>query len=207
MGKSGISGLYAVTPDTPDTDRLCKIVGYALSSGTRCLQYRNKTADHRLRLIQSKAVQAVCRQYDVPLIINDHLDIAREIDADGLHVGRRDTPIIEARKLLGRNKIIGASCYNRLEWAIAAEKAGADYAAFGAFYPSVTKTDTVQATATLLDQARKQLRIPIVAIGGINLNNAEILIMHGCDTIAVSQALFGAEDIRSTAWNFSRLFS
>jgi thiamine-phosphate pyrophosphorylase len=201
-----VRGLYVITPDTTDTSQLCKMVGCVLSGGARFIQYRNKTASSQLRLTQSRAIYLLCKQHRVPLIINDHLDIALEIDADGLHVGQNDTSIMEVRDTLGRNKIVGASCYNHLSLAVEAEKAGADYVAFGAFYPSATKADAARASISLLDEAKKTLSIPIVAIGGINLSNAQNLIVHGCDSIAVSQALFSAQDIRSTAQHFSRLF-
>lgn len=203
---SGISGLYAITPDTTDTNQLCKMVGRAISGGARFIQYRNKAASSQLRLAQSRAIYLLCKKYRVPLIVNDHLDLALEIDADGLHIGQSDTSIMEARDILGQDKIVGASCYNQLSLAVEAEKTEANYVAFGAFYPSVTKVDVVQASTSLLDEAREILTIPIVAIGGINLNNAENLIAHGCDAIAVSQALFSAQDVRSAAQHFSRLF-
>jgi thiamine-phosphate pyrophosphorylase len=202
-----ISGLYAITPDTTDTSQLCRMVDCVLSGGARFIQYRNKTASSRLRLTQSRAIYLLCKKHRVPLIINDHLDLALEIGADGLHVGQNDTSIMEVRDVLGRDKIVGVSCYNQLSLAVEAEKAGANYVALGAFYPSATKADAARASISLLDETKKTLNIPIVAIGGINLNNAENLIVHGCDAIAVSQALFSTRDVRSTAQHFSRFFS
>lgn len=204
--RSAVSGLYAITPDMTDTGQLYDAVHQALAGGVNWLQYRNKAADSRLRRVQAAEIHLLCKHFQVPLIVNDHLDLAMEIDADGLHVGGDDISPVMARCYFGRDKIIGISCYNQLNRAIEAEKAGADYVAFGAFYPSMTKTGTYQAPIELLTAAKKKLGIPVVAIGGIDLDNAGMLIASGCDAVAVSQALFGAQDIRSAARYFSELF-
>lgn len=206
MDRIRVSGLYAITPDIEDIDQLCEMVYHVLVGGISWLQYRNKKANSRLRLMQALEIHLLCRQFQVPLIINDHIDLVMEIDAEGLHVGGEDVSVVTARHYLGQNKIIGVSCYNQLSRAIEAEKTGADYVAFGAFYPSMTKIDTYQAPIHLLDAAKRTLNIPIVAIGGINLDNAKALIARGCDAVAVSQALFGAQDIKSAARHFSKLF-
>lgn len=203
----GVSGLYAITPDMADTEKLCDAIQQALSGGVNWLQYRNKKADSRLRFTQAVKVRQLCRQFQTPLIINDYLDLAVEVDAEGLHIGGDDISLSVARHHFGRDKVIGVSCYNQLDRAVEAEEAGADYVAFGAFYPTTTKVNAVQASVDLLTDARKKLNIPIVAIGGVNLDNAGDLIAGGCDAVAVSQALFGAPDVRSTAQNFSELFS
>jgi len=205
--QAGISGLYAITPDMADTDRLCNAVHQVLASGANLLQYRNKSAGKHLRLTQATALQRLCKQFQVPLIINDHLDLAMEIDAEGLHVGGNDISPGIARCHFGEDKIIGVSCYNQLDRAIEAENAGADYAAFGAFYPSMTKAVTCQAPIDLLVTARKQLSIPVVVIGGINPDNAGTLVAHGCHAVAVSNALFGAKNIRETSQEFTKLFN
>lgn len=201
-----IRGLYAITPDTSNTVQLCEMVDHVLLGGARLVQYRNKAADCQLRLIQSSAISRLCKSYGVPLIINDHLDLALEIDADGLHVGRDDISVMEARRVMGKEKLIGVSCYNQLNLALSAEKAGANYVAFGAFFPSITKTDAARASISLLDEAKRKLSVPVVAIGGINLGNADELTMNGCDAIAVSHGLFNAHDLKLTAYYFSRLF-
>lgn len=205
MDRIRVSGLYAITPDIEDIDQLCEMVYHVLVGGISWLQYRNKKVNSRLRLMQALEIHLLCRQFQVPLIINDHIDLVMEIDAEGLHVGGEDVSVVTARHYLGQNKIIGVSCYNQLSRAIEAEKTGADYVAFGAFYPSMTKIDTYQAPIHLLDAAKRTLNIPIVAIGGINLDNAKALIARGCDAVAVSQALFGAQDIQSAARHFSKL--
>ncbi|HRN81233.1 MAG TPA: thiamine phosphate synthase [Nitrosomonas europaea] len=204
--RSAVSGLYAITPDMADTGQLYDAVHQALAGGVNWLQYRNKAADSRLRRVQAAEIHLLCKHFQVPLIVNDHLDLAMEIDAEGLHVGGDDISPVMARCYFGRDKIIGISCYNQLNRAIEAEEAGADYVAFGAFYPSMTKTGTYQAPIELLTAAKKKLGIPVVAIGGIDLDNAGMLIASGCDAVAVSQALFGAQDIQSAARYFSELF-
>lgn len=202
-----IGGLYAITPDSIDTENLLVMTQKALAGGAKLIQYRNKTADALLRHKQAEKLHHLCRKYDVPLIINDHLDLALEIGADGLHLGRNDISVNEARRTLGNTKIIGASCYNQIDLAVKAEDQGADYVAFGAFFASVTKPDAVTAPLELLGLAKQKLRKPIVAIGGITLLNANVLIGCGGDAIAVSNALFGTQDVQSTAQSFSQLFS
>lgn len=201
-----ISGLYAITPDLLDTKKLVYKTRLAIEGGVRIVQYRNKLADRVLLNEQAWHMSQLCGEFDVPLIINDHLDIAVEFDVDGVHLGRDDSSLSQARQQLGRDKIIGVSCYNRLELALQAQASGADYVAFGAFFTSVTKPDTVKASIDLLCQARQETVLPIVCIGGINLRNARVLIENGCDAIAVSNALFCAKDIQATAEYFAKLF-
>lgn len=201
-----MKGLYAITPDVTDTAQLCVMVRQILSAGVHYVQYRNKIADSGLRLTQAAALAKLCQQFGAFLIINDHYDLALAVNADGVHVGREDIAINEARNYLGQNKIIGVSCYNQLALALEAEKQGADYVAFGAFFHSKTKTNTVSASTELLSEAKKKLSIPIVAIGGITVTNAASLINHGSDSIAVSHGLFASQNIRSVAKQFSRLF-
>lgn len=207
MMSNRINGLYAITPDITDTAQLCMMIQQALLAGVRYVQYRNKTADFRLRLIQASALSQLCKQHGAIIIINDHYDLAIEVDADGLHVGREDITIIEARRYLGQSKIIGVSCYNHLELALEAERQGADYVAFGAFFNSKTKTNTLSASTGLLSEAKKKLSVPIIGIGGITLANAASLIRYGIDSIAVCDGIFGSEDIRSVAEKFTQLFS
>jgi thiamine-phosphate pyrophosphorylase len=188
-GNARIAGLYAVTPDEPDTPRLLAGAEAALAGGAQALQYRNKPADAKLRLAQGQALAALCRQYRRPLIINDHLDLALALDADGLQ------------------KILGASCYDRLESALEAQRAGATYVAFGSFFPSSVKPGAVRPPPSLLTSARARLSVPVVAIGGITLNNAPRLIEAGAHGVAVISALFGAPDVRAAARDFSALFT
>ena len=202
-----IKGLYAVTPDILNTELLCEKVARALQGGASMVQYRNKAADAGLRLRQATALLALCRSFNVPLIINDHLDLCAQIDADGLHLGVTDCDLGAARRLLGEHKILGASCYNRLDLAVQAEAAGASYAAFGACFSSNTKPNTVNAPLSLFTEAKQTVAIPLVAIGGITLENAAQAILAGASAIAVVGALFGADDIASASQQFDHLFN
>lgn len=202
-----VCGLYAVTPDVSDTPDLLAAVEAALAGGARLLQYRNKSAGAALRLSQGRALRALCRKYQVPLIINDHLDLALALDADGLHLGAEDGSLTAARARLGPERILGASCYDRLELGREAERLGVDYVAFGSFFPSSVKPGAVCAPLALLGNAQRQLSTPVVAIGGITLDNAPQLIAGGADGVAVISALFGADDVKLAARRFSALFS
>ena len=203
--KQRVAGLYAVTPDIDDTPQLLGKVEAALAGGARLLQYRNKTASPALRLVQGRALLALCWEYQVPLIINDHLDLALALDAH-VHVGGEDASPSEARKRLGPDKIVGVSCYGHVENATAAAAAGATYVAFGGFFPSQVKPASARTPVTLLREARRAVKLPIVAIGGITIENAPQLIEAGADSIAVISALFGAADVRAAAQGFGALF-
>jgi thiamine-phosphate pyrophosphorylase len=205
-GKHGIHGLYAVTPDESDTGLLAAKVRAALTGGAKLVQYRNKSADVELQLEQAEALLALCRRYATPLIINDDLGLAKEIDADGLHLGGGDGSIAAARSALGPRKLIGASCYNMLQKAVAAEREGADYVAFGSFFASSVKPGAVHASLELLREAKQRVSVPVVAIGGITLANAPQLIAAGADSVAVISALFAAPDVRLAAQQFNNLF-
>lgn len=212
MDKSlpNIRGLYAITPDEQNTDVLLAKVEAALRGGVHVLQYRNKRADHKLQTQQARAILPLCRQFQVPFIINDSIKLCLTLDADGVHLGADDGNLAEARVRLGVGKILGASCYNRLDLAIAATQAGADYAAFGACFASGTKPNAVAAPLALFAQARQAISIPLVAIGGITEGNAEQAAAAGADAIAVVGALFGHEDllaIEASAHRLSQLFS
>jgi len=205
-----IHGLYAVTPDEQDTDVLLAKVEAALRGGVSVLQYRNKRADHKLQTQQARAILPLCRQYRVPFIINDSIKLCLTLDADGVHLGADDGNLAEARDRLGVHKILGASCYNRLDLALAAANAGADYAAFGACFASGTKPNAPVAALSLFAEARQLVQIPLVAIGGITLENAARAAAAGADAVAVVGALFNAgnshESITQVARDFSQVF-
>jgi thiamine-phosphate pyrophosphorylase len=201
-----IAGLYAITRETDDTNYLLTAVEAALRGGAAVVQYRDKSGDVARQHEQASELLMLCRQYDVPLIINDSLRLADLIDADGVHVGRDDGAIHEARIVLGPDKIIGVSCYQSLELAVAAQAAGADYVAFGSFFPSFTKPDAAHAELDLLREAAGVIHLPIVAIGGIALDNAGSLIDAGADAVAVISALFDSGNIEDTARQFADLF-
>jgi len=201
-----VSGLYAITPEVADTEVLADKVCQAIAGGARIIQYRNKSAGGALRYRQAEALCVLCREVEVPLVINDDLELALRIDADGLHVGRGDIDIARARDALGEGKILGASCYNNIDLAVSASNQGADYVAFGSVFPSTTKPKAVRAQLSLFGRARKRLALPLVAIGGITPENASSVIDAGADAVAVIGALFDANDIAATARSFDRLF-
>ena len=202
-----IRGLYAITPDLVDTPLLLCKVRAALQGGAQTLQYRNKSADSTLRLQQAQALRQLTREFDATFIVNDDAQLAARVDADGVHLGGDDGSLEAARDMLGDAKIIGVSCYNRESLALAAVRAGADYVAFGAFFPSGVKPQAVRAEPQLLAWARGELALPVVAIGGITAQNGAALIAAGADALAVISAVFDAEDICSSAQEFSTLFS
>ncbi len=202
-----IKGLYAITPDEPNTEVLLAKVEAALQGGINILQYRNKQANHKLLTQQARAILPLCRQYNVPLIINDSVKLCLTLDADGVHIGADDGNLDEIRTRLGPNKILGASCYHRLDLALSAQQAGVDYVAFGACFASSTKPNAPVASLDLFKLAQAQLHIPTVAIGGITLTNATQAITAGASAIAVINAIFNAPDIKSQAGKFSQLFT
>ncbi|MFN7086608.1 MAG: thiamine phosphate synthase [Burkholderiales bacterium] len=206
MKSDSIRGLYAVTPDEIDTRALAAKVRAALSGGAKFVQYRNKTATAAQRLEQAGVLLELCRQYGARFIVNDHLDLASRLGADGLHLGAEDGPIADARKKLGAGKIIGVSCYDSLSNAVDAQRQDADYVAFGSFFPSGIKPEAVRAPLALLREAKQRLAIPVVAIGGITLATAPQLIAAGADGVAVISALFAAPDIKLAAQRFTALF-
>lgn len=200
-------GIYAITAATADTERLLSQVEAALAGGAAAVQYRDKSGDVARRHEQASELVALCRRFGVPLIVNDDLRLADLADADGVHLGRDDGSLREARLILGRDKLIGASCYQSLELAQAAQAAGADYVAFGSFFASPTKPAAPRASFDLLREAAPVIRVPLVAIGGITLANAPQLLDAGADSLAVLSALFDAPDIRAAAHGLNQLFA
>ena len=201
-----IAGLYAVTPDLADTADLCRRVCAVLDGGARVLQYRNKTASPELRLEQAHALQRLCQSRKVALIINDHLELALQTGAAGLHLGGDDGDLVAARTALGPDRLLGASCYDRLELAERALAAGADHVAFGSFFASGVKPGAVRPPPALLGEAKHRLRAPVVAIGGITAANAKSLIDAGADAVAVISAVFAAPDVEAAARDIQSLF-
>ena len=199
-------GVYAITPETADTEHLLMQVGAALVGGVAAVQYRDKSGDVARRHEQASELVALCRPFGVPLIVNDDLRLADLCDADGVHLGRDDASLREARIILGRGKLVGASCYQSLELALAAQAAGADYVAFGSFFASPTKPAAGRAGLDLLREAAPLIHVPLVAIGGITLANAPQLLDAGADSLALLSALFDAPDIRASARALNHLF-
>jgi thiamine-phosphate pyrophosphorylase len=206
VGSKRITGLYAVTPDEPDTEAMTRKIRQALAGGARVVQYRNKSANEVLRHAQATTLLELCRTAGTPLIINDDLELALSIEADGVHLGRDDTDLATARARLGKKKLLGASCYDRLDLALSARERGADYVAFGSAFPSSTKPAAVHAPLRLYSDARARLDLPIVAIGGITHENARAVIAAGADAVAVIGALFDAPDIKAAALGFRECF-
>jgi thiamine-phosphate pyrophosphorylase len=200
------AGLYALTPDDPDTQALVAKVRAAITGGAAAVQYRNKPADPARRTEQARALAALCRAASVPLVVNDDIELALAVDAAGVHLGRDDGDLAAARRRLGPGRLLGASCYDRLDRAEGAVAAGADYVAFGSVFASPTKPAAVRAPLALLGAARRLGR-PVVAIGGITLENAPDAIAAGADALAVITALFDAGDIAARARAFSALFA
>lgn len=202
-----LTGLYAITPGGgPPLATLVDQVAAALAGGARLVQYRDKEAPAAERRGRAQALLACCRQAGVPLIINDDVALAAAIGADGVHLGRDDPDPRLVRQRLGPRALIGVSCYASLARAQAAEAVGADYLAFGRFFPSATKPQAVQADPALLREARATLRRPLVAIGGITPDNGGSLIAAGADLLAVVAGVFAAPDIAAAARAYSSLF-
>ena len=201
-----IAGLYAITPEEPRTDVLLGKVRQALAGGAAAVQYRNKSASAALRHEQGSALARLCRAAGAIFIVNDDLALALALDADGVHLGADDVDLAEARKCLGKDKLLGASCYDRIELAQAAAQVGADYLAFGSVFASATKPAAVRAPLAIFAAARRSLALPLVAIGGITLQNASLAFAAGADAIAVIGALFGSGDIAERASGFTRLY-
>ena len=205
--KPVIAGLYAITPETADTTHLVAAVRAAVQGGARAVQYRSKLADTKLKQAQAVALRAITRDQGAILIVNDSIELALTVDADGAHLGSSDGDWALARATLGPDKLLGASCYDRLDLAQQARDAGADYVAFGSVFLSPTKPGAVRASLDLFRQARTELDLPICAIGGITLANAPAVIAAGAHSLAVVSALFDASDIRAAAHDFARLFA
>jgi thiamine-phosphate pyrophosphorylase len=203
-----LRGLYAITPDETDSSRLegsVRTLFEAAASECAALQYRNKSAGEATRLEQARGLAALARSAGVPFIVNDDVQLAIAIDADGVHLGRDDGDIGAARAAL-RGKLLGVSCYDSIAAARSAVAAGADYVAFGSVFPSATKPGAVRAPLRLFAEA-KVLDVPLVAIGGITAQNAAEVLRAGADALAVISALFDAPDIAAKAREFGRLFA
>lgn len=200
-------GLYAITDSKLlSPEQMIEAVALAIQGGAVMIQYRDKGDDQFRRQWEAADLSNLCRPLGVPLIINDDVDLAVDIMAKGVHLGKDDADIAAARKKLPPQGIIGVSCYNDINCAIEAEKAGADYVAFGSFYPSPTKPDAVKADADLIRQAKEKLSIPVVAIGGITADNGAQLVEAGADMLAVINGVFGQADILGAAEKISKLF-
>jgi thiamine-phosphate pyrophosphorylase len=206
--RQSLRGLYAITdPLLCPNELLLTQVAKALAGGCRVVQYRDKHNDRSLQRTLAKALQALCRDHQALLIINDDLQLAHETGADGIHLGRDDPDPQTARRLLGDSALIGVSCYNRLALAQQAASQHVDYVAFGRFFPSSTKPQAVQANPDLLRQARESIDLPLVAIGGITPENGAPLIAAGADMLAVIHGIFGQPDVEAASRQLCSLFA
>lgn len=199
-----VRGLYAITREGyPSPAALAEVVTAAIRGGAAVVQYRAKSAGGEA---EAELLLAVCRAGGVPLIVNDDVALACRIGADGVHLGREDQGLREARAALGPDAIIGVSCYDSVEQALLAEAAGADYVAFGRFFPSATKPEAPRARLETLAETKCRLKIPIVAIGGITPENGGALLEAGADFLAVIEGVFGGDDPEASARRFRPLF-
>jgi len=196
--RSRLRGLYAITDESliPEA-QFHHIIKQALQGGATIIQYRDKSDNDEKRKRQATELRTLCNQYNALLLINDDLELAQYVNADGIHLGENDASIPEARETLGAAAIIGVSCYNQLELAIKAESEGANYVAFGAFFTSTIKPEARAAELDLLSEARTHLNIPICAIGGITTNNAKQVFDAGADMAAVISGLFAHQQVKS----------
>jgi len=203
-----MKGLYAIT-DTEhlSSEKMLHKTEEILRAGAKLLQYRHKQADQNTRLTEARQLIDLCRQFTVPLIINDDITLAMKVDADGVHLGKSDSSIAVARERLGNNAMIGVSCYNDLDRANEAVMAGADYLAFGAFFPSPSKPDAVHAKPEIIGRAKQQFDLPVVAIGGITPENGQTLIDAGADMLAVISGLYASKNPFNTTIKYVNLFN
>jgi thiamine-phosphate pyrophosphorylase len=204
-----MQGLYLVTPNWDDTDRLLDLSEQALAagrSGIAILQYRHKEAGPALRLAQATALLALCRRHGVPFIVNDFVELCEQIDADGVHLGGTDAEVAQVRARLGAGKIIGASCYGDMPRALDAQAAGASYVAFGGFYPSRVKKYAVTTKLEILDQAREAITVPTVVIGGMTPENAAPLVDRGANMVAAISSVYQADSVAAAVGRFLALY-
>lgn len=203
-----VRGLYAVTPDAIETQALATAVRAAIEGGAAIVQYRNKVAPPALRHEQASLLAQLCREHGTLFIVNDDARLAAAVGADGVHIGEHDGVIAQARATLASDRLVGVSCYNDLALARTAAAGGADYVAFGSFFPSQVKPDARRADVRLLREARA-LQLPLVAIGGVTRENAALVRDAGADAVAVISDVFGAGDaaaMTTAARSIARLF-
>ena len=205
--KNQLTGLYAITDENLIPEQhFNQAIESALQGGARIIQYRDKSDNQQKRLTQATALRLLCKRYEALCIINDDIELAKAIDADGVHLGKDDSSITQARKSLGDDAIIGVSCYNDLTLAIKAEKNTADYVAFGAIFSSSTKPAATVAGLDIISLAHLQLSIPICTIGGITENNIKQVVQKGSDMAAVISCLFSTNDVTKKAKTLSQHF-
>jgi thiamine-phosphate pyrophosphorylase len=202
-----MKGLYLVTPDWDDTQKMLAASEAGLRGGAAIVQYRHKTASPELRREQASQLLALCRRYGKPFIVNDFVELCMELDADGIHVGGTDMSVAQVRAAVGPSKIVGASCYGSMELARNAHAAGASYVAFGGFYPSRVKKYEVSTPPEIVAQAKKEIPVPNVVIGGMTQENSVPLVAQGADMVAAISSVYFADDPEAAARAFVQLFA
>jgi len=203
-----LKGLYVITDQKLiPRDKFTNTVEKTIKGGAKLIQLREKNTPEEEIVNLGKELLSITKKYGIPLLINDSPALAKEIGADGVHLGEYDPPVSEARKLLGEGAIIGVSCYGKVERGIRAEKEGADYAAFGSPFSTPTKPHRISTPLEILKEAKKRItRIPIFAVGGINMENALSVLETGVDGIAVITSVFGSSDPEKSARELASLF-
>lgn len=200
-----MKGLYAITDcDRLSADSLVSATEQILRAGVVALQYRNKSGSHARKKYEAGELQQLCKEHNSLFIINDDLQLAVSTGSDGVHLGREDCDYKTARNELGPEAIIGISCYNSMETALAAQEDGADYVAFGSFFPSSSKQNTTVAEPDIIRRAKARVSLPVAAIGGITPANCRTLIEHGADMLAVISSIYQSRDPYSAAMEFNR---
>lgn len=200
------AGLYAITKNEKNDQKLLTQIEAALMGGAHVIQYRDKIRTLAQQRPIATAIKNLCAQYAATFIINDHIELALSVDAHGVHLGVNDNSITTARAKLGHKAIIGISCYNSLKHAETACQQGANYIAFGRFFSSHNKPNAAQASPALLATANKKYKLPIVAIGGITPENGLSLLTSGAHLLAAIDSVFGSGDPKSNAKKFVSLF-
>ena len=206
MTSNIINGIYAITPDWEDTRQLIIKTEELLSNKINLLQYRNKKASKQLRMTQAKELQALCHHYQVPFIINDDYELCGILNADGIHLGKDDITIEEVRDRLGNDIIVGISCYNDFERVNEMMTTNCDYIALGACFPTNTKPNAPHASLNFLENVVEISIKPVVAIGGINLDNCLPIINSGVNAIAMINALYSTDKVSDKILEIKRKF-
>ncbi len=200
-----IKGLYAITPEEKNLSILSSQVESCIKGGAKFIQYRAKKLSKIEQKEQAVKIKMICDYYKIPLIINDDIELCRNLDADGIHLGKYDDSLVKARTLLGPSKIIGISCYNSIDRIKMAVEGGANYVALGACFPTITKPNAPKVSLDLIALVLKKFKIPVVAIGGIDLENVKLLVKAGVKCVAIINGLFLAKDIENTARKFKNI--
>jgi len=201
-----IKGIYAITPEEADSKVLVEKVENCIRGGANLIQYRAKQLSEDLKYIQAEYLKKLCDKHNTPLIINDDVELCLHLNAFGVHLGAKDDNLTTARKLLGPDKIIGISCYNDWKRVEKAVDGKADYIALGACFPSLTKPAAPQVKLQMIAEIIKKYRIPVVAVGGIDLKNVDLLIQQGVECVALINSLFNEKNIETVTQKFSQLF-